>query len=124
MVFIKRKGPMCNYPYKAANLHSKRVGETGEPRTPTMASASTWNFSSLRAALPLAPCSSSSPSVCFHKGPSPSRLGISRPRPGPRPLNSFVGLAPLQPLFFSQGNASHKHFFTNFIRFPLLWTEY
>ncbi|KAG8371607.1 hypothetical protein BUALT_Bualt13G0105900 [Buddleja alternifolia] len=61
-----------------------------------MASASsTWNLSTLRAALPSI---NSTPSVCFPNGSSPSRVRLSRPKSGPRPLKSFVGLAPFHPL--------------------------
>ncbi|KAI3450177.1 hypothetical protein Pfo_006842 [Paulownia fortunei] len=77
-----------------------------------MASASTWTLSSLRAALPFTPTSPSGHSVCFPNGPSPSRLRLSRPKPGPRPFNSFVGLAPLQPLLSSQDSTSFEHCFS------------
>ncbi|KAL3850508.1 hypothetical protein ACJIZ3_012390 [Penstemon smallii] len=73
-----------------------------------MASASTWNFSTLRAALP----SPSGPSCCFPNGPSPSRLRLSQPKSGPKFLNSFVGLAPLNPLLSSQDSTSFEHCFT------------
>ncbi|KAL3828995.1 hypothetical protein ACJIZ3_017797 [Penstemon smallii] len=73
-----------------------------------MASTSTWNLSSIRAALP-SPCG---PSICFPNGSSHSRLRLSKPKSGPKPLNSFVGLAPLHPLFFSQDATSFEHCFS------------
>ncbi|PIN25547.1 Mitochondrial/chloroplast ribosomal protein L17 [Handroanthus impetiginosus] len=77
-----------------------------------MALNSTWSLSSLRAALPSINASPSGPSVCFPNGPSPPRVKLSRPRYGLRPLNSYVGLAPLNPLFslsFDQGSTSFDH---------------
>ncbi|KAL1541526.1 60S ribosomal protein L17 [Salvia divinorum] len=70
-----------------------------------MASASTFSLSSLRAALPSPPC------ICFPNGFSPSKLKIARPKSGPRPLNSFVGLAPLLPIFSSSDSFSFEHCF-------------
>ncbi|XP_073146341.1 large ribosomal subunit protein bL17c [Henckelia pumila] len=72
----------------------------------------TWNLCSLRAALPSVHASSSGPSVLFPNGPTPSRLGLSKPRTAPRPLNSFVGLAPLHPLLSSQDSTNFNHSFT------------
>ncbi|KAI3461749.1 hypothetical protein Pfo_018412 [Paulownia fortunei] len=80
-----------------------------------MASSCTWSLSSLRAALPSISASPSGPSVCFPNRPSPSRLRLSRPKSGPKPLNSFVGLAPLHPLLSlssAQDSTSFEHCFT------------
>ncbi|KAL6493268.1 hypothetical protein OROGR_033027 [Orobanche gracilis] len=72
-----------------------------------MASSTSLNLSSLRAALPSITASSSVASVSFlnPKRPSsflnpkrPSELKLSRLKSGPRPLKSFVGLDPLLPL--------------------------
>ncbi|XP_051131951.1 50S ribosomal protein L17, chloroplastic [Andrographis paniculata] len=65
-----------------------------------MASSAPWSFTAIRAALPPVNSSPSRPSPCCLTGHSPSglRLSRSRSRPGPRPLNAFVGLAPLHPL--------------------------
>ncbi|KAL2239606.1 50S ribosomal protein L17, chloroplastic [Sesamum indicum] len=79
-----------------------------------MASVSTWNLSSLRASLPSISAHPSGPSGYFRNGSHPSGLRLSRPKSGPRPLNSFVGLAPLNPLInlsSAQGSTSFEHSF-------------
>ncbi|KAL6560284.1 60S ribosomal protein L17 [Orobanche hederae] len=63
-----------------------------------MASSTSLNLSSLRAALPSISASSSVASVSFLNSKRPSELKLSRLKSGPRPLKSFVGLAPLRPL--------------------------
>lgn len=66
----------------------------------------TWNMSSLKAALPSV-STQTTPSVRFSIGSSsPSGFRLSSTRnPSCRPLQSFVGLAPLHPLLslFSPG---------------------
>ncbi|KAL3649225.1 60S ribosomal protein L17 [Castilleja foliolosa] len=76
-----------------------------------MASSATLSLSSLRAALPSITASHSGPSVHFQNPKSPSGLRLSRPKSGMRPLNSFVGLAPLSPLL-SHDMMSYEQCFT------------
>ncbi|GFP98749.1 50S ribosomal protein l17 chloroplastic [Phtheirospermum japonicum] len=80
-----------------------------------MASSTTLSLSSLRAALPSITASPTGPSVYFQNPKSPSGLRLSRAKSGPRPLNSFVGLAPLRPLlspFSTHDMTSYEHCFT------------
>lgn len=74
----------------------------------------TWSMSSLKAALPSVPIQTLPSSLHFSIGkgsPSQSCVKVSTlTKPSPIPLQSFVGLAPFNPLlsFFSQGKCAHS----------------
>ncbi|KAI5679833.1 hypothetical protein M9H77_01060 [Catharanthus roseus] len=70
----------------------------------------TWSMSSLKAALPSVP--TQNPPLRFSIGSSQTRFRVSNP--SSRPLQSFVGLAPLHPLLSlsSQDSTSFEHTFT------------
>ncbi|EYU36883.1 hypothetical protein ABFS83_14G062800 [Erythranthe nasuta] len=78
-----------------------------------MASSSTWSMCSLRAALPSISASPSCPSISFPKYPSSSSgFKLSKPKSGPKPINSFVGLAPMSTLLFPSSYQDSSFEFT------------
>ncbi|GER54605.1 ribosomal protein L17 family protein [Striga asiatica] len=81
-----------------------------------MAASCTLSLSSLRAALPSITASPAGPTVYFPNGKRPSGLKLSRPKSGPKPLNSFSGLTPLNLIspFLSQDLTRYEHSFPMF----------
>ncbi|CAA0820641.1 50S ribosomal protein L17- chloroplastic [Striga hermonthica] len=81
-----------------------------------MAASSTLRLSSLRASLPSITASPSGPTAYFPNRKRPSGLRLSKPKSGPKPLNSFAGLAPLNLIssFVSQDLTRYEHSFPMF----------